>query len=193
MGFCEAVKQVKYWRSIFNEDFILSVNFSPSNCYHSRFSESINHDWFSEGGVDLVELEITERIMLNNDTTVMEGLSLIQNKGVRFSIDDFGIGYSSMGYINKFSQYLSKIKIDRMFIKSLSTEDFDMAFVKSIKLLADNLGLQVLAEGVEEMNQVNKLRQVGCQYVQGYFYSKPLPPEEVEEFVKAWPNAEIEA
>lgn len=184
--FRNAVQQVKVWRERFHQDFIISINFSPTNFYHANFAEHVSSFWLTEKDLSWVELEITERLMLNNDNTVINGLDLIRRNGIRFSIDDFGIGYSSLGYINKFSHYLSKIKVDRMFIKNINVTDFDIAFVESIKLLADNLKLDLLAEGVEDEEQVNKLKQVDCQYVQGYFYSKPLPPEDILSFIENW-------
>lgn len=184
--FQNAVKQVSLWREHFKEDFILSVNFSPTNFYHTNFKKHISQKWFHTDNLDWVELEITERLILNNDTTVIDGLNFIKSHGIRFSIDDFGIGYSSLGYISKFSQYLSKIKIDRMFIQNITTTDYDITFVRSIKLLADNLKLDLLAEGVETIEQADKLKAVNCQYVQGYYYSKPLTPEAIENFILGW-------
>jgi len=132
-----------------------------------------------------VELEVTERLMLNSDPIVSEGIRDLREKGIKFSIDDFGIGYSSLGYIKKFSGVFSKIKIDRLFINEILTGGFDAAFVKSIMMLADSLDMTVLAEGVEEMEQVAMLRSLGCQYVQGYYYSRPLPVNEIEQFLDA--------
>ena len=122
--------------------------------------------------------------MLNNDPIVFEGINTLKEKGIKFSIDDFGIGYSSLGYIKKFSGIFSKIKIDRLFINEMLTGGFDAAFVKSIIMLSENLNMEVLAEGVEEAKQVEILNSLNCKYVQGHYYSKPLPAHAIESFLE---------
>lgn len=182
--FKKAMNQVEKWRLEYKQDFIISINFSPTNFYHSNFFTWLKNDLSTlNKGLSWVELEVTERLMLNSDPIVAEGIRELRKKGIKFSIDDFGIGYSSLGYIKKFSGIFSKIKIDRLFINEILTGGFDVAFVKSIMMLADSLNMQVLAEGVEESEQVDMLKSLGCQYVQGYYYSRPLPANEVEEFL----------
>jgi diguanylate cyclase (GGDEF)-like protein len=182
-----AILQVEKWRTRFAKDYILSINFSPSNFYHSEFSE-----WASKDNViyqkklDWIELEVTERLVLNDDPAVLDGINQLCQRGMHFSIDDFGMGYSSLGYIKKFNHLLSKIKIDRIFINEILETDFDIAFVKSIMMLGDSLQLTVLAEGVEEEGQVDLLRSIGCQYVQGFYFSKPLPVNLMVGFIENW-------
>lgn len=191
--FEKALQQVDIWRKQFGEDFIVSVNFSPTNFYHGNFSEWVNNSiMLKERSYDWVELEITERLVLNNDSIVLSGIDSLRKKGVQFGIDDFGIGYSSLSYIKKFSNILSKIKIDRMFIDEILEENFDVAFVKSIVMMSESLGLTVLAEGVEKEGQINLLKELGCELVQGYYFSKPLPCSEIEEFIKVWSIAYCE-
>jgi diguanylate cyclase (GGDEF)-like protein len=178
--FEHAVQQVSVWRKAFNEPFIVSVNFSPTNFYHGNFYEWINGNGaLKNKNLDWIELEVTERLVLNDDPIVFSGIKSLRDRGIQFSIDDFGIGYSSLAYIKNFSHVLSKIKIDRMFINEILVTDFDVAFVKSIMMLSDSLGLQVLAEGVEEKGQVEVLRKLGCEYSQGYFFAKPLPVDKM--------------
>lgn len=185
--FKNAVKQVKQWRGLFGKPFILSVNFSPTNFYHGNFTNwTETNNVIQESSLDWIELEITERLMLNNDPIVLAGIDQLRSKGIKFSIDDFGIGYSSLGYIKNFNNVLSKIKIDRIFINEILTTDFDIAFIKSIMMLSDSLGLEILAEGVEKKGQVELLKSLGCQYVQGYYYSKAIPPKQVTSFIKNW-------
>lgn len=187
-----AIRQVEEWRSHFRKNYILSINFSPSNFYHSEFSEWASKDnAIYEKNLDWIELEVTERLVLNDDPAVLDGINQLCQRGMRFSIDDFGMGYSSLGYIKKFSHLLSKIKIDRIFINEILETDFDIAFVKSIMMLSDSLQLTVLAEGVEEEGQVDLLRSVGCQYVQGFYFSKPLPIDLMGSFIENWELEQI--
>lgn len=185
--FKNATKQVRIWRELFDEPFILSVNFSPTNFYHGNFNQWVSQDHYLKSNeLDWIELEVTERLVLNNDPIVLDGIALLKNSGIRFSIDDFGIGYSSLGYIKNFSHALSKIKIDRIFIDEILFSDFDIAFIKSIMMLSNSLGLTILAEGVEEKRQVDLLRKLGCKYAQGYYYSKALPEKETVMFIESW-------
>lgn len=185
--FNHAVQQVKIWRDVYHEDFIVSVNFSPTNFYHGNFSSwADDNEIIKNHDVDWIELEITERLVLNNDSIVLSAIDKLRNKGIQFSIDDFGIGYSSLGYIKNFGDVLYKIKIDQIFIKELLFSDFDIAFVKSIMMLSNTLDLTVLAEGVEEEGQVTLLKRLGCKYVQGFYFSKPLPVSELEAFIENW-------
>ncbi len=188
--FEKAIEQVALWRKAYDTPFIISINFSPTNFYHGNFSTWLSDSpIFKKYHLNWVELEVTERLVLNHDSIVLEGISEIRSKGIQFSIDDFGIGYSSLGYIKKFSDILSKIKIDRIFINELLEGDFDIAFVKSIMMLSETLGLTVLAEGVERKEQITELKKLGCQYVQGFYYSKALPPEEMIEYLNNWDEA----
>ena len=185
--FTQAVKQVDMWRDVYHEDFIVSINFSPTNFYHNKFSTWIDgNEMATVSNMDWIELEITERLVLNNDPIVLSAIAKLRAKGIQFSIDDFGIGYSSLGYIKNFSDVLCKIKIDQIFIKEILFSDFDIAFVKSIMMLSDTLNLKVLAEGVEEKGQIELLKKLGCKYVQGFYFSKPLPADKIGRFIESW-------
>jgi len=124
--------------------------------------------------------------MLDDDPVVMKGIKQLLKSGLSFSIDDFGTGYSSLAYIKKFSHILSKIKIDRMFVNELIKSRSDQALVKSIITLADSLSIEVLAEGVESGKQEEALVGLGCDYAQGFFYSKPIPIADIPDFVHNW-------
>ena len=124
-----------------------------------------------------LELEITENVVMTDITTAMNTITALQNMGIKVSIDDFGTGYSSLAYLRKLP--IDTIKIDRSFITEVATNDSDLAIVKSMINLSQGLGKRVLAEGVENKDQLNVLRNLGCDAVQGYFIDKPLPEEKL--------------
>tara|TARA_R110001599_G_scaffold220223_1_gene418567 strand:- start:11 stop:1675 length:1665 start_codon:yes stop_codon:yes gene_type:complete len=184
--FEKAIAQVQKWREQLQQDFIVAINFSPTNFHHrSLLDWAHNHDVFKQT-LSWVELEVTERLMLDDDPIVMRGIKELLKSGLKFSMDDFGTGYSSLGYIKKFSHILSKIKIDRLFVSEIMNSPSDQALVKSIITLADSLKIEVLAEGIETKEQEISLTGLGCDYAQGFFYSKPLPIEDIPEFVNNW-------
>jgi EAL domain-containing protein (putative c-di-GMP-specific phosphodiesterase class I) len=122
-----------------------------------------------------LELEITESIMADV-AFATEMLGRLKKLGVRISIDDFGTGYSSLSYLKRFP--IDKLKIDRSFVSDVLTDRNDAAIVSGISAMARNLNLTVTAEGVENAGQVAFLKELKCQEAQGYFFSKPVPPEQ---------------
>jgi len=128
-----------------------------------------------------LELEITENVVMTDINTAMNTIVSLQNMGIKVSIDDFGTGYSSLAYLRKLP--IDKIKIDRSFINEVASNDSDMTIVKSMIDLSHGLGKRVLAEGVETVEQLNVLRNLGCDAVQGYFINKPLPEEKLAHYL----------
>jgi len=122
-----------------------------------------------------LELEITENVVMTDIDTAMKTIIALQSMGVKVSIDDFGTGYSSLAYLRQLP--IDKIKIDRSFITEVATNDSDLTIVKSMIELSHALGKRVLAEGVENKDQLNILRNMGCDAVQGFLIDKPLPEE----------------
>jgi diguanylate cyclase (GGDEF)-like protein len=131
---------------------------------------------------DLLELEITEGTLMHQLETTMELLNTLKKKGVRLSIDDFGTGYSSLSYLKQFP--IDTLKIDKSFINDISTDINDKAIVAAITVMAQQLKLEVIAEGVETEAQLEFLRELRCHSVQGYYFSKPLPADEVLFFLQ---------
>ncbi len=127
-----------------------------------------------------LELEITENIIMRNAEATLITLHKLKKMGVKLSMDDFGIGYSSFSYLKSFP--LDIIKIDRSFIKDIAQNSEDAAIVKAIIAMAHTLKLKVVAEGVETEEQLSLLRELGCDEMQGYLLNAPLPPEEVSKF-----------
>ena len=124
-----------------------------------------------------LELEITESIAMNNTEAVIQKLQVLQNHQIYISIDDFGMGYSSLNYLKRLP--IQQLKIDRAFVQDIE-DNKDYAIVKSIVTMAQSLGLDVVAEGVETYNQANVLNQLNCTIAQGYLYYRPMPEHEVK-------------
>jgi EAL domain-containing protein (putative c-di-GMP-specific phosphodiesterase class I) len=132
--------------------------------------------------VDYLELEITESLLMENPQAASEMLNRLRKRGVRLSIDDFGTGYSSLCYLKQFA--LDKLKIDRTFVRDVVTNPDDSAIITAIIAMANQLKLRVVAEGVETEDQLRFLMKHGCDKVQGYFFSKPLPSAECIQFLE---------
>lgn len=126
---------------------------------------------------ELLELEITEGILMRQLDATMDILNTLKNIGVRLSIDDFGTGYSSLSYLKRFP--IDILKIDKSFVNDITTDPNDKAIVAAITAMAQQLKLEVIAEGVETMAQLDFLRELHCHFVQGYYFSKPVSADEV--------------
>jgi diguanylate cyclase len=134
----------------------------------------------TESGIEpeRLVLEITEGVLLQNPEQARVVLDALKSLGVRIAVDDFGTGYSSLAYLKRFP--LSSLKIDRSFVRDMAHSINDRVIVSAVLSLARELGLQVVAEGVEDVEQLRFLTEKGCPLVQGYLIGKPLP---VSEFI----------
>ena len=179
----EATRQVKQWIDEGNAPILIAVNISAMQFRHPNIIQRIENI-LHEVGLDFnyLELELTERMAMKNPEYVIETMNKFHKKGIRMSIDDFGTGYSSLSYLKKFKIY--KLKIDQSFVRDISEDEDDKAIVNSIINMAKGLGLTTIAEGVETKEQLNYLKKQGCDEIQGYYYAKPLPAKEFEEFRK---------
>lgn len=177
--FHEAVAQVKKWRTLINPQFQISINSSPV-----QFKNNGNlQTWVAylqkhELNGQSITVEITEGLLLETKTSVKHQLLEFRNSGMQIAIDDFGTGYSSLSYLKKFD--VDYVKIDRSFVSNLSSESDDLVLCEAIILMAHKLGLKVVAEGIETVEQERLLKQAGCDYGQGYLYAKPLTPNDFE-------------
>jgi EAL domain-containing protein (putative c-di-GMP-specific phosphodiesterase class I) len=129
-----------------------------------------------------VVVEITEGLLLSTSSGVVEQLLKLRDEGINVSLDDFGTGYSSLSYLQKFD--IDFIKIDQSFVRDLRAGTTDLVLCQAIIAMAHALGMKVIAEGVETAEQRDLLKAAGCDYAQGYFYSRPVNPAEFEAMVQ---------
>ena len=163
----------------------ISINISSIHFQQTNFLESIQKILERNNtSAQNFEIEVTERTVMNNDVDTISKLVRLKQLGFKISIDDFGTGYSSLSYLVRFP--VDYLKIDKSFIQHIVNLADKQAIVDAIIQMAHRLNMQVIAEGVESIQQVNHLNQMGCDYIQGYYYSKPVPIEELIEFLQFW-------
>jgi EAL domain-containing protein (putative c-di-GMP-specific phosphodiesterase class I) len=172
-----ACRQAKKWCQFPFGDIAVSVNISS----HQFQSDSRIDDVLGaalSAGLDpsLLELEITESVLLHDAENTLVALNTLKRAGIALSVDDFGTGYSSLSYLKRFP--IDTLKIDRSFVKDLHVEQDDAAICAAILAMAQQLGLNVVAEGVETKEQLEFLRRHGCHQIQGFLCSKPLSAEQ---------------
>jgi EAL domain-containing protein (putative c-di-GMP-specific phosphodiesterase class I) len=135
-------------------------------------------------GPDRLELEITETLLMQESESTMQSLHQLRELGVRISMDDFGTGYSSLSYLRSFP--LSKIKIDRAFVKDLGASEASDIIIRSVIDIARTLKMTTTAEGVETRQQFDCLNELGCSEAQGYYLSRPVPVAKVPALIAKW-------
>ena len=171
------------WYKTYKRRVPLAINITAVEFQAPNFVSNIQHLLMKyEIPPIYLELEVTESVVITDIELVMKTIVILQNMGIKVSIDDFGTGYSSLAYLRKLP--IDKIKIDRSFIQEVATNDSDLTIVKTMVELSHGLGKRVLAEGVETQQQLQLLRNIGCDAVQGYFISKPISEEEFTKYLK---------
>lgn len=171
----EACRQASTWPG----DVSVAVNVSPKQFVASSLASTVISTLAASGlAPHRLELEITENVFIADVETTLATLHGLRDLGVRIALDDFGTGYSSLSYLRSFP--FDKVKIDRSFVEDLGTSRNGHAVIRAITTLADALGMQTLAEGVEDIAQFEVLRREGCQNIQGFLFSKPVSAREVE-------------
>lgn len=176
--FHQAAKTAHQWNLHCVEDkhFKISINMSPRQLIKGDGDQmAIAYLQKMNINPSFVVIEITEGLLLDNSPQILEKLERLQAIGIELSLDDFGTGYSAIAYLKKFN--LNYLKIDRSFVKDLEIEEDDVAIAEAIVVMAHRLGLKIIAEGVETQGQRDLLATAGCEYIQGYFYAKPMPKE----------------
>ena len=181
--FSQVCLQIKDWQTRGFGDVHVSVNRSAHNFGNQRG----RLDWLAfieQQGIapSLITLEITESVLMQRQAEARHLLKRLRQANVQIAVDDFGTGYSSLSYLKEME--VDYLKIDRSFIRDLETDENDRAIIEAITDMAKHLGIEVIAEGVETASQRAILQQIGCQWLQGYFFAKPVPAEEFEAYIK---------
>ncbi|MCZ8293449.1 MAG: EAL domain-containing protein [Hylemonella sp.] len=169
----------------------LSVNVSPRQFQQDNFVQQVLNALARTGApAQRLKLEITENLLIANVDEVIAKMALLKSRGVGFSLDDFGTGYSSLSYLKRLP--LDQLKIDQGFVRDILVDANDAAIARMVIVLAESLGLEVMAEGVETAEQQQALHAQGCHAYQGYLYSRPLPSEAFEQLAQqpGWPILE---
>ena len=180
----EACRQNRAWQLAGLARLRVAVNLSAGQFRQKNLPEFVSAV-LAETGMDAscLELEVTESVVMHNPTEAALTLERLHAQGIHISVDDFGTGYSSLSYLKQFQ--LDTLKIDRSFVRDISSDADDAAIVKSVIALAHSLRLRVIAEGVETTEQLDFLRLLGCDQYQGYLSSRPLPAAGFEQMMRA--------
>jgi diguanylate cyclase (GGDEF)-like protein len=164
-------------------DLSIAVNLSPVQFKHGDIIATLQAALAASGlRPDRLELEITESVFLRDTVGTMKALHQLRAMGIGVALDDFGTGYSSLSYLHSFP--FNKIKIDQSFVRDLMTNKESMSIVRAVTGLGTSLGIKTTAEGVETLEQLNKLRAKGCTEGQGYFFSRPRPAKEIPSMIE---------
>ncbi|MBC3868716.1 bifunctional diguanylate cyclase/phosphodiesterase [Undibacterium oligocarboniphilum] len=181
----EACRQAVAWNMGTASRIQMAVNLSGVQFRRGDVEQSV-FAALDESGLDpsLLELELTESILIQNAEHALACVKRLKSRGIKLSIDDFGTGYSSLSYLKRFD--IDKLKIDQSFVRELNTNENDATIVRAIIQMAHGLNLVTIAEGVEITEILETLRSFGCDQVQGYLLSKPLPAAGLEKFMSAY-------
>jgi diguanylate cyclase (GGDEF)-like protein/PAS domain S-box-containing protein len=184
----EACRQISTWNAEGLTDLRVSINLSAIQLRDpdliSTLADSLDRYRVAP---ERLELEITETVLMDNAENYLATIQSIRELGVKLSLDDFGIGYSSLSYLNRFP--LDRLKIDRAFVQDMLDAPTDLAVIRAIIELGHELGLRVVAEGVESEHQADILRDIGCDELQGFLFSKALSPADLS----SWSNLRMVA
>ena len=179
----EACRQAAAWESAWRRGLGVAVNLSGVQFRHGQVVEDIE-EALRQSGLEarLLEVELTESVLLRDDERIAGTLARLQAHGVQRSIDDFGTGYSSLAYLKRFA--IDKLKIDRSFIEHMQRDARDRGIVQAMIDIARSLQIRTVAEGVEDASLAQALHAMGCDEAQGYLYARPLPPLQFERWMQ---------
>lgn len=172
-----ACRQLMAWSGHLDAEFVMSVNVSSHQLRTAGFRKRAL-DIVTRAGVEprQIELEITETGLMGRAASTLRRLESLKEAGFRLAVDDFGTGYSSLSYLQHFP--LDSLKIDRLFVRDMNRSPSCLSIVRAVLAMARTMGLEVVAEGVEDEDQLSLLVAEGCRYIQGYYFSRPVPADE---------------
>jgi EAL domain-containing protein (putative c-di-GMP-specific phosphodiesterase class I) len=185
----ECCRQTRRWQDLHQSDppLFISVNVSGKLFTKHGMVNRLNEILVTTGlAPESLRLEVTENVVLEHVDTALENLKQLRTLGIQLSIDDFGTGYSSLSYLQRF--HYDQLKIDRSFVSRLGQGSDSRAIVETILGLASNLGIGVVAEGVETAEQVERLRQMACPHGQGFWFSEPVTADAASNLLAAGPD-----
>lgn len=180
---CLALKRIQEQTG--NPDLYMSVNFSSQDFVEDDFVDNIRRATAETGVAPAcLKLEITERLLIQQPDNAKAALQACRDSGIGISIDDFGTGYSSLSYLYYFP--IDTLKIDQSFVRAMFREDRSLELVKSIIGLGKNLGMEIIAEGVEHGEEAQLLHDMGCDRAQGYYFARPMAEKDVIALLQGW-------
>jgi len=171
------------WKNAGLPELTIAVNLSAVQFKRGNLEQSVTRA-LATSGLDpaLLELELTESILIQNVESVLASVKRLKQLGVKLSIDDFGTGYSSLSYLKRFD--IDKLKIDQSFVRDLATDPDDAAIVRAIIQMARSLNLRTIAEGVETQEMLDQLRTFHCDEAQGDHFARPMPANELATYLR---------
>ena len=183
----ESCRQTAEWQRRFGTKLSVSVNLSAKQLMHPNLTSHVK-DILLETGLEprQLKLEVTESTVMEHSDRSLKVLQDLDRLGINLSTDDFGTGYSSLSYLQRFP--FERLKIDRSFISVMDSDEKSGAIVKTILMLGENLNIEVVAEGIETVSQLEKLRTLGCSIGQGFLFSRPIDRETAEDFLAGGAN-----
>lgn len=183
----ESCRQVALWQRRFGSWLSVSVNLSAKQLMHPNLTAQVQ-EIIADTGLDAgqLKLEVTESTVMEHPEKALKVLCDLDRLGVNLSTDDFGTGYSSLSYLQRFP--FERLKIDRSFINLMDSDSKSGAIVKTILMLGENLDIEVVAEGIETVSQLEQLRSLGCTIGQGFLFSRPIDPETAEDLLAEGAN-----
>lgn len=179
----KSCQQLKIWQeTLSRDDFYVSCNLFCNQFFSQTLPNDIERI-LTETGLkpEHLRIELTERALLENTKTVLSNMKALKRLGVKILLDDFGTGYSSLSYLNRFP--IDVLKIDRSFITNVHEHKNNRAIIKTIIDLAANLNMETVGEGIENIEDAQLLKKMDCLYGQGYYYAKPMPADEMEQYI----------
>lgn len=173
-----ALRQAKEWAGAWNKPVSVSVNVSSSQLMRYDFLEKVIGELETTGAAaSSLILEITEAVVIQDMDLINSRLQALRDLGIRIALDDFGTGFSSLAVLGTLP--IDVLKVDRLFVKGVAQNARRQALLAAVILLGHRLGITVVAEGVEDIAELEVLQVLGCTHVQGYLFARPLPPDQV--------------